>query len=49
MGYLEKCKLKNQLDRAIYAIRVSQSPFTLSPQVYAVQATNILNAIRKGV
>ena len=49
MTYLEKCKLKHQLDRAIYAIRVSQSLFTLSPQVYAVQATTILQTIREGV
>jgi hypothetical protein len=47
MTFLEQCKLSHTVTRAMYAIHVSQSPFTseIMKQIYAEQAESILQSI----
>lgn len=51
MTFIEKCRLKNELNRAIYAIRQSQSPFQNGnmAKIYSAWATDILKSIKGSV
>lgn len=47
MTYLQSRILANKVAKAIYAIRVANSQFTLSPSVYTQQALNLLESIKQ--
>ena len=51
MTFLEQCKLSATINRAMYAIHVSQSPFTseVMAKIYAEQADDILQSIWESV
>lgn len=45
-NYLELCKTITMLNKAIYAVELTGSEFTINPDMYREQALNILNEVK---
>lgn len=46
MTFLQSRILAAQVNKALYAVRVSHSPFTIAKSAYINQALNILNEVK---
>lgn len=47
--YLELCKTITMLNKAIYAVELTGSEFTINPDMYREQALNILNEVKERI